>query len=326
MELSLASTSLKEIPDIEQIPIHTLDVNSNYLRNLHHLPRSLRILHASHNQLSSDTVLVYLPHLETLNVKSNHIRFLEDADEFHECFPSLKNLYIEMNSLKHIHFTEHTRLETLHVDHNHITVLFHIPRTIKYLSAYANMIGLVQSRLPDSLITLNLSMNNLRYAGLPFYWGKNLIKLDLHYNCIEEFPRNLPDTLEILLINNNRIAELPKYLPENLKILNMNNNRIRSIPSYKKKNIQIALFNHNHIVQTEGHTWSKYFLFEDNWCSQKYHMAQKVIVPCWKRYRLCIRLRHFARTNRIKQELFELSMIPERCYQLDTLAWTLAGT
>lgn len=320
MELSLANTSLKEIPDIEHIPLQTLNISLNSLRSLNHLPPSIRKLEANNNQLTGSSALVFLPHIEKLSLQSNHIRFIE-REEFQECFPRLKELNVNMNSLETIHFLQDSRIETLLIDHNRLKILDSIPSTLKNLSVKSNILCLVQSRLPLQLQELDLSLNILRYAGLPLFWGRSLIKLDLHYNSIEQFPRNLPDTLEILLLHNNRIAELPKDLPENLKILNMNNNRIRVLPSYKKTSIQIALFNNNCIVETEGHSWARYFLFEHNWNQTKYHQAQRNIESCWKRYRICLRLRHFARINKIKQELFQVSMRPERCLQLDTLSW-----
>lgn len=321
MELSLCNISLDQLYNLESIPLQRLNISLNYLKRLENLPRSLESLNVSNNQLSGHGIMLHLPSLVELNVQHNHIRLLEDSEEFQECFPSLRLLNIGMNSLKNIFFLESSRLEVLDLQHNDVVILCTLPPTLKRLNGSSNGMGLVQSRLPDTLEELDLSINKLRFAGLPMYWGQHLVKVDLHYNSIEQFPKNLPNTVEYLYLHNNRISSLPKELPENLKVLNMSYNHILSIPSYKKKKIKIAFFDHNRITQTEGHTWANFFLFEDNWNKEKHHNAQKRIKRCWKIYRIFFRLRYLLRIHRIKEELLQVSMMPERCYQLDTLSW-----
>jgi Leucine-rich repeat (LRR) protein len=167
---------------------------------------------------------------------------------------------------------------------------------------------------------MDVAYNYLRFAGLPLNWPSTLRELHLDHNSIEKFPRKLPDSLEILSLNHNRITELPSTLPSSLHSFAASHNRIHFLPNYKHhKRFTVFLIDNNCLTEIPKDTISRIFSAEENWNEQEHQDAQKTIKQCWKRYLLGLRLRQYCRTQRTKEELFMVSMMPERWEQIDTL-------
>jgi hypothetical protein len=61
------------------------------------------------------------------------------------------------------------------------------------------------------------------------------------------------------------------------------------------------------------------FSAENNWNTSEHSIAQTILKRCWKRYVITLRLRHVLRTQKYKEELFMVSMMPERWEQVDTI-------
>ena len=172
---------------------------------------------------------------------------------------------------------------------------------------------MIQSRMPAGLEKLNLSTNLLKFAGLPFHWGTCLRELDLSFNKLQKFPRKLPDTLEILYIQENRIIELPDTLPESLRILIASDNKILTIPSYKHKRLELFVMTHNRLTDlTNGQELATVFIADHNWNRHVHAVVVNRIIKLWRRYCLKLRLRSIVRTQRIRNSLLEVAMCPSR--------------
>lgn len=318
-QLRLPNSGLFSIPNLSDLTYEELDLHGNHLNTLEHLPLFLKSFNGSYNSLINDSIFFPFPRLESLNLSHNRINIF-DGDEFLECYPSLVRLDLSYNCLKETTFLRESGLEELHVAHNRLQLLAGLPRTLKELIADSNDIRMIQSKLPPTLEQLNVSYNSLRYAGLPLNWPTTLRELHLDKNELEKFPRKLPDSLEVLTLCGNNLTEIPAKLPESLTCLILTSNRIQHLPEYKQhKKFHIFLINDNCLTQIPSHLNATVTAFEDNWNQEKHHAAQRVIKQCWKRYVMTLRLRHLVRTRKVQEELFIVSMMPERWEQIDTL-------
>ena len=308
--------SLDVLPNLSGLRAEALSLEGNLFRFIqpHNLPSRLKFLSLKRNALTSANIfhqMVY-PSLETLILDSNYIHGIYDLAS---SAPNLKTLSIVVNSIHRIDtLTEFHLLENLYIAHNYIDVLDSIPRTLKNLNASCCRIRMIQSRIPQGLERINLSSNSLKFAGLPFYWGASLRELDLSFNKLQKFPRKLPDTLEILYIQENSIIELPDTLPESLRILNVSDNKILTIPYYKKaKRLELFVMNDNRLTHTKnGEDISMVFIEDYNWNKPVHAIVVNRIIKVWRRYCLKLRLRSIVRTRRLRNSLLEVAMCPSR--------------
>ena len=316
--LCLAACSLDEIPSLQHLRLEKIYLSDNKLNSLDNLPIHLKYLDASYNKLYSDGILVPHPNLETLILTHNRIH-LYNEDDLVMYYPSLKEINLTNNSVKEVGWARDTSLETLIVNENPIAVLCCLPVTLKKISAEACEIHMIQSRLPPSIESMFLAFNCLKFAGLPLSWSSTLRELHLDNNQIQRFPRNLPDSLCILTLNYNRIKELPSQLPASLTDLSICSNKLQYIPSYKKQ-FRILLLDDNCLITLPKESIAQVLSTRYNWNESIFHDYQRKIRQCWKRYVFTLRLRHYKRTNKTKEELFTVSMMPERWEQIDCLS------
>ncbi len=317
--LSLPNACLKEIPDLAGISYETITLKGNRLQSLQGLPSTTKHLDVSHNSLYSDALSDPLILLERLCISHNHL-CIPATEEFLQLYPRLKFLDSSWNNLQLVGFLRDSEIEELLVSQNKIHLLSGLPLTLKKLVADTNKITMIQSKAPPLLESMDVSYNLLRFAGLPLSWPMTLKELHLDHNRIEKFPRKLPDSLEILTLNENRIAELPKILPAQLRVFTASSNRIRFLPNYNThKKLQILLMDNNCITDVPRDVNAKVFSAENNWNTADHTIAQTIIKRCWKRHVITLRLRHIVRTQKYKEELFMVSMMPERWEQVDVL-------
>lgn len=313
----LPHASLRYLPDITHLPLEEVNVESNKLTSLEGLPLSLKQLNLSDNRLLGDGILFPFPQLLSLNFRHNRINIYEE-DDFVLCFPSLQVLDFSHNCLRHTSFLSQSSVEDLNVSHNRLTILSGLPQTLKQIKAEANQISMIQSKLPPLLTSIHLAYNSLKFAGLPLNWPTMLRELHLDNNCLEKFPRRLPDSLEILTLNQNNLTELPSQLPTSLQLLSVCSNKLRAVPRFSRK-LKVCLLDDNCLLEIPEAQPGQLLSTENNWTGPEHKEAQQVIRSCWKRFVLQLRLRHFGRTQRLREELFIISMQPDRWDQIDSL-------
>ena len=317
--LRLPNACLEVLPDFSHSIFEEVDIQGNRLTGLEGLPLTTKHMNVSKNYLVQDGIFLPFPNLETLEISHNRLNIYED-DDFVMCFPNLKNLNASHNLLQYTLFLRDSSVETLNVSHNHLQLLSGLPQTLKVLIADTNEITMIQSKLPPLLERIELSYNVLRFAGLSLNWPSTLRELHLNHNKIEKFPRRLPDSLEVLSLSENRLTELPQTLPASLHTVLVASNRIRHLPLYTNhKKFHVFLIHDNCLTTTPERYNAKLFMVHGNWQEQQHHEAQRKIKQCWKRYVLTLRLRHYKRTQKTKEELFSVSMMPDRWEQIDSL-------
>lgn len=312
------NAGLEWIPSLSQLPLEDVALQGNRLWSLEGLPLSIKKLNASDNKLEQEGLFLPFPSLEELNVSQNRLTIFDD-DDFVLCFPSLKRLDLSSNSLRHVAFLRHSVVEQLNVSQNRLTLLNGLPQTIQRIVADSNQITMIQSKLPPLLERLDVSYNSLRFAGLPLNWSSSLRELHLNSNCIEKFPRNLPEGLEILTLNKNKLKSIPNDLPSSLKVLCVASNRIQYVPRWKPNRFAFLLLDNNCLTEPVSTAVSIVVSQENNWNEPIHQNSQRKIKQCWKRCVLTLRLRQYKRTRSVKEELFMVSMQPERWMQIDVL-------
>lgn len=315
--LRLPNSCLQSLPDLHHVPLVEADLEGNRLMSLEGLPLSLEILNVSNNCLLEDGFFFPFPSLKTLDASKNRLN-LRDPEEFTLCFPALETLNISSNYLRNIDFLEESPVQHLTLNKNRIPTLCGLPSDLITITAEECNVSMIQSRLPPRIESMFLAYNFLRFAGLPLNWPSVLRELHLDHNDIEKFPRKLPDSLEILTLNENKLTTLPSKLPSSLHTLLLCNNRIQYIPKLSHK-LKILLLDNNCLTEAPLETSSRILSYEKNWTDQEHHDAQRIIRNCWKRTVLTIRLRHLLRTHKLREELFMISMQPDRWMQVDTI-------
>jgi hypothetical protein len=309
--------NLLELPSLHVLPLQGILLERNNITSLENLPASLKYINARYNRLDADGILHIFPLLQKLVLDHNYIS-LYDRDDFGGSYPNVKELNLSHNRIKYLGWLHNTRVEDLNLSSNPLSLLSNLPSSLKTLKAEGCRISMIQSKLPQNTESVFLCRNNLRYAGLPLSWGLCLKELHLDSNTIDRFPRKLPDTLTVLTLCNNHIDSLPSTLPSSLQDLIIQSNRLRSFPVYKRK-FRVLLLDDNNLIEIPDSSIATVFSATANWNQEIHHSCQKKIQRCWKRYVFTLRLRHFRRVNMVREELYIVSMMPERWEQVDTI-------
>lgn len=199
-ELDLSSNALKEVPDAlrELSFLKTLDLGENQIshftngsfKNLEQLT-GLRLIDNNIGNLTRG-MLWDLPSLQVLNLAKNKIQSIERET-----------------------FERNTQIEAIRLDENFLTDINGVFATLA------------------SLLWLNLSGNHLvwfDYAFIPL----NLKWLDVHNNFIEHLGNyyKIQDEIKVKTIDasHNRITEInPMSIPNSVELLFINNNFIKSV-------------------------------------------------------------------------------------------------
>ena len=141
--------------------------------------------------------------------------------------------------------------------------------------------------------------------------------MNLEYNTLTTLPKNLPDTLEQLVLNNNAITELPKTLPTCLQMLVLNNNRIRNFkPTWRPGQRTLQLHIRNNVLTVnlsplvaEGRLSVVYQIM--NWNQDIHTNSTHIIQRSYKRYKMRKQIRYWARVHKVREELIATAMLPE---------------
>ncbi|CAK1555203.1 unnamed protein product [Leptosia nina] len=224
-ELDLSSNQLLEVPNaLWELPfLKTLDLGENQIsdfrngsfKNLNQLT-GLRLID---NQIGNLSVGMFwdLPSLQVLNIAKNKIQAIERGT-----------------------FTRNAQLEAIRLDGNFLTDINGVFSTL------------------SSLLWLNLSENHLVWFDYAFV-PSNLKWLDVHGNFIEHLGNyyKLQDEIRIktLDVSHNRIVEIsPMAIPNSVELLFINNNYLNSIhvnTFFDKKNLTRVDMYANELVHLE---------------------------------------------------------------------------
>jgi len=123
-------------------------------------------------------------------------------------------------------------LKVLNLEYNKLTTLPIIPSTVMAFKSNNNFIDKIQN-IPDDILILNLSSNNIR----EWKFKLNKIKrLYLNHNKLSTFngiEAEISDTLQELHLQNNLLKEITSYtsgINDNLRHLDLSNNYLEKIP------------------------------------------------------------------------------------------------
>lgn len=324
--MNLSATDLEVQPDFQNFFFDSLNLSHNRLTslNIDAFPRGLKHLDLGGNMLYSDSLPNTFPDsLESLDLRKNPFSTLREIIEF----PSqLKQLNLHQTNLDTLEGFDCDSVERLKLYRTHLKILMNLPRRLLHLEAYSSRIRLLPNRLPSNLRVLDVSRNEIQFAGLPRHWGESLQELYLSENAIERFPLHLPDSLRILHLSANKLTEIPDKLPHHLEILCLNDNQLRKLPmtsrvkplrfvNVSRNQLTGDVFNENLRVR-----WAVVFQEDDNWNEFPHKRSVPKIQKKWRLYRMQKRLRTWLRISKIKEELFQVSMMPERVWQTDVIS------
>ena len=121
-----------------------------------------------------------------------------DLDELPVLPKNLEYLICSNNNLTEISELP-SSLKELICYKNKITKLPDIPEHVELMMCFHNYIT-EMPKLPDTLKLLTINQNKI--TELPESWPKELENLNLEFNPISHFPKNLPDSLKILKVVN----------------------------------------------------------------------------------------------------------------------------
>ena len=326
--MNLIRVNLKTFPDLSALTKDELHLNNTFVRIVPEdfLPRGIRHLDLKNNCIESDGLPILFPNtIETLELDGNRICDFRDVQQFP---PHLKTLNLYDNpiySLEDIYSI--LSLEKLNVGKTNLEIISLLPRFLQYLNACkCYRLRMLPNRLPTTLRVATLNDCSLRYASLPGNWGTSLEELNLAYNDIERFPRNLPPTLKTLNLTHNRIRELPddfnRKFP-NLEVCLLASNKIRTVPvEERRKKLALVDIRDNELIAhlDPERIWASVLLDEKNWTGDVYIFWAKRIQKNWRISALKRRVRTWRRIRGLKEELMCVSMMPERVWQTDVIS------
>lgn len=134
---NLGITSIPPLPD----SVQSTDLSWNLLRDLQGLPAGLRMLRASHNQLTSVPDLSQFEQLYWLDLQDNHLTTLGDRLP-----PALERMDVSENLLTKLPSPLPPNLKVLFMEYNDITRIPMLPDSLQWLCWGGNPIE--QDNLP----------------------------------------------------------------------------------------------------------------------------------------------------------------------------------
>lgn len=315
----LSHCRLTSQPDLSEMSFTEVDYHANDIRVVHqeYLPRACSSVDFGQNKLAEDGLPFEWPdQIETILLYDNVI---VSADGIH--WPTrLKLLDFYNNPLFSIPTPLSNSIEELILSRSEIQSIDTLPESLKELHMSQTRLVRLPAIMPQGLRKAILAENALRFRGLPGNWGMSLQYLDLAHNRLKTFPIGLPDTLEVLILNHNQIKLIPENLPEQLKQLNVNHNCIRQIEYVRRKYpMQVVCLENNQLVEkpSQPSYWAKVILDGKNWNETDHQIAATQIQKFWRISRIFPRIRAWYKMAKYKEELFIVSLHPDRIRMTD---------
>ena len=315
----LSHCRLGSQPDLSETSIEELDFHANNIRVIHeeYLPRSCKSVDFGENNIAEDGLPFEWPdQIEKIFLYENSIY---SADGIH--WPShLKYLDFYSNPLSEVPTPLPNSVEELILSKTNIKTIEKFPENLKELYMTQTNLFRLPACMPQTLLKAVFAENFLSLRGLPGNWGSCLQHLDLAHNRLTSFPTGLPDTLEVLILNHNQIQTIPETLPETLKQLNIANNRVQHI-HYKRRAhpIDVVMIQNNQLVEkpSANSQWAKVVLDDKNWNNTSHQISARLIQKHWRISRIFPRIRAWFKMAKYREELFMVSLHPDRILKTD---------
>jgi len=312
--LVLNNTCLTEFPPIPgEKTFYKINIRENKITAIPQLNCHVLKIDARKNLI---TVIPddWPPSLEVLDLGYN---FLHEVAFVDINFPPLKELWLNNNLLFNFPIRLPDSLEFLAIDHNQILKIPAdlLPKNLETL--YSSSCGLKHMpSLTDfhKLKRLDLSYNNItKIADLP----PNLEELYLNHNQLIEFP-SLPSKVHHVDIAKNKLSRFPSFIQSSLTVINASFNQITEVNTTLARNSVICSINlsYNWITQEPIINQSEPRRFvlnlNQNFIGDEFEWNQVLVARRFQTKMWIKFCRIIARTQRIKQELFEVAMHPNR--------------
>jgi Leucine-rich repeat (LRR) protein len=315
----LSHCRLTSQPDLSDAPFTEVDYHANDIRVVHqeYLPRGCKSVDFGQNKLAEDGLPFQWPDqieqiflYDNLIVHAHGIRWPT----------SLKVLDLYNNPLISMPRPISDSIEELILSKSDISMIDKLPESLKEFHMTDTRLIRLPVVMPQGLLKAILAENVLSFRGLPGNWGSSLQYLDLAHNKLKTFPIGLPDTLEVLILTHNKIKIIPANLPEQLKQLTVNRNHIRQIEYSRRKHpLELACLENNQLVEkpSQASYWAKVVLDGGNWNETHHQIAAHQIQKFWRVSRIFPRIRAWYKMAKYKEELFIVSLHPDRILKTD---------
>ncbi|XP_018015030.1 toll-like receptor Tollo [Hyalella azteca] len=202
-DLHLSNNYLQEVPLVlkKLRNLLSLDLSGNSISEV--MKRSfkdlqqLTVLNLANNEIEtiSKEVFKYLAMLRVLNLSQNKIRTIENGAFDHN--HNLKAIRVDDNVLTNVHglFSDLSQLKWLNLSKNHLEMFDYafIPLGLEYLDLRSNLINELGNYFElESQLSLRI--------------------LDASFNKLREVSSSsIPDSVEIIFLNNNLISQIQPY-------------------------------------------------------------------------------------------------------------------
>jgi len=252
--------------------------------------------------------------LEVLDLGYN---YLHESAFLDINLPPLKELWLNNNLLYHFPIRLPESLQFLAVDHNQILKIpaNMLPKNLETLFSASCGLKYMPS-LTDfhKLKRLDLGYNNLtKITDLP----PNLEELYLNHNQLTEFP-TLPPKVHHVDFARNKLTAFPSFIQSSLTVINVSFNQITDIDTTLARNSVICSINLSYnwitkepiIKQSEPRRFV--LNLNQNFLGDEFEWNQVLVARRFQTKMWIKFCRILARTQRIKQELLEVAMHPDR--------------
>ncbi|CAG9798503.1 unnamed protein product [Chironomus riparius] len=210
---TIASSPFEHFNNLEEISLannRIADLTKDFLKS----QTNLRLLNLSNNTLSAidPNIIAHLNELREINLSHNFLTkitadFLEATEHVEVIRLENNKLYVIDNAFDKINYS----LRELFLAHNHFTVITS--------AMFEKLTNLEVIDLSDNKI---LNIDNEAFTKLTA-----LKLLDLSFNSIKRITIKLPNSLQLLSINNNNLNSWPLLnVPENLTELEIQDNSL----------------------------------------------------------------------------------------------------
>lgn len=221
--LSLCHNSLEEF-DLCMESLETLSVANNLLSEIPKIAQQLVTLNADFNRI---TVLnLSAGHLERLSLSQNIVK--EISFETH--LPMLLSLDLSMNELRDLP--------------DNISA---ICPCLQSLNISFNILTKLTSQMPETLVTLNASFNEIDTISNHICNLGNLTTLNLEQNRLKKLP-TLPGSIKTLILDGNQLEQCDPSSFRDVVQLNFSGNNMKEIPLLSC-NTNICSFSQNLVRQ-----------------------------------------------------------------------------